>query len=116
MLTNIAAMLEDEIGAALEREMLEGENVFWSATVLPGQNTTTAFVTVAMKGAVVGSVIQSGVFVENPALIDEAGATALARQALEALRTSRSQQLGQTVADSVKDEAVARHPGGVLLG
>lgn len=116
MLNNIATMVEEFIGLALEREMLEGEDVFWSATVLPGQGTPTVFVTVAMKGAVVGSIIQSGVFVENPALLTEATAADLAKQAMAGLRSSRSEQLGQTVPDPVKNEAIARHPGGVLLG
>lgn len=116
MLTNITAMVERLIGDALEREVLDGEDVFWSVSILPGQGQTQAFVAVCMKGAVVGSVIQSGVFMDNPALLTEETATQLATQALQALRTARSEQLGMAAPDPVKNEAIAKHPGGVLLG
>lgn len=118
MLTNLTAMVEKKIEEALQREILDGEDVFWSVTMLPGQGDTTAFVAVNMKGAVVGSVIQSGVFMQNPALITEENATELARQALKGLRQARSEQLGTAPAAQQQNaqEAVQKHPGGILLG
>lgn len=118
MLTNLTAMVEKYIEAALERELLDGEHVFWSVTMLPGQGDTAAFVAVNMKGAVVGSVIQSGVFMQNPALMTEDNATDLARQAMKGLRQARSEQLGTAASapQQSHEEAVQKHPGGVLLG
>lgn len=115
MLTNIADMAEELIGEALSREVLPGEDVFWSVTVLPGQGSTQGFLTINMKGAVIGSLIQSGVFMENPALMTEQDATILAQKALISLRAARSEQLEQGSPE--RTEAVtASHPGAVLLG
>lgn len=93
-ITRIIETAEVHIERELFDQVLEGEDVNWDVTVLPGdQKAPFAFITMAMNGALLGTKVQVGVFVPNPAFVGATEAKDIVTSLLEVLRRQRSEQL-----------------------
>lgn len=94
MITRISDNLAELLDTELSKQALEGEDIHWDCTVLPGdEKAPFAFLTVAMSGAVLGTKVQLGIFVPNPAFISEKECSEIVTTLMEILRQQRTQQL-----------------------
>lgn len=93
-ITRIIETIEMLIEQELFDQVLDGEEVNWDITILPGDNKAPfAFITMAMNGALLGTKVQVGVFAPNPAFLGATETKEIVKNLLEVLRQQRSQQL-----------------------
>lgn len=114
--TRISDTLDEFLRDELEYQVLEGEEVTWDATVLPGDNKAPIlFITIGMPGPLLGTMVQVGIFLPNPAFLSQKEIADAVRSLLEVVRQQRSQQL-QNPPELPPGAAATMPQGGVLLG